>query len=78
MKTIEIVGPGCKNCKKLEENSRKAAEELQIEYEVKKISEIDDIVNSGVMRTPGLIIDGKVVSSGRIPSVSQIKELLES
>lgn len=69
---IKVLGPGCFNCKKLEELTRSALESLAIEAKVEKVSNYQQIMDLGVMRTPGLVINGKVVSSGRIPSVEEI------
>ncbi len=76
MKKIQILGTGCPKCKKLAENAEMAAKELGIEYEIEKITNINDIMNFGVMMTPALAIDGEVKTSGRIPSVDEIKNML--
>lgn len=73
---IEILGSGCPNCKKLEENARKACEELGKKAEFKKITDFGEIASYGVMSTPALVIDGKVRSYGRIPEVNEIKKML--
>jgi len=73
---IKIYGTGCKNCVKLTENAEKAVEELGIEAEVKKVEDMKDIVEAGVMSTPGLGIDGEVKVKGRVPDVEEIKELI--
>jgi small redox-active disulfide protein 2 len=72
---IEILGPGCTNCRKLEENVRRALEETGKKAEVEKITDIRRITEK-IMFTPGLVIDGKVKSEGRIPGVDEIKEWL--
>ncbi|MGB9643293.1 MAG: thioredoxin family protein [Candidatus Ratteibacteria bacterium] len=77
MKKIQILGTGCPKCKKLAENAEMAAKELGIEYEIEKITNINDIMNFGVMMTPALAIDGEVKTSGRIPSVDEIKHILQ-
>lgn len=69
---IKVLGPGCPNCKKLEELTRSALETLAVEAKVDKVTNYQQIMELGVMRTPGLVINGKVVSSGRIPSVEEI------
>jgi small redox-active disulfide protein 2 len=74
---IKVLGTGCANCKNLEAATRKAVEELGIEASVVKEEDIMKIMGYGIMRTPGLVIDEKVVLSGRVPSVSEIKELIE-
>lgn len=73
---IKVLGTGCANCKNLEASTRKAVEELGIEATVVKEEDIVKIMGYGIMRTPGLVIDEKVVLSGRVPSVSEIKELI--
>ncbi|HAV92444.1 TPA: hypothetical protein DCW38_04605 [candidate division WOR-3 bacterium] len=75
---IEILGTGCPKCKKLEENTRKAVEELKIDAEIVKITDIKEIMKYKVMLTPALVVDGKVVLSGRVLSSEGIKPLLKS
>ena len=74
---IEILGTGCPNCKRLEENTKKALEETGKEAKVIKITEIDKIVEYGVMSTPAIVIDGEVKSYGKVASVEEIKGMLE-
>ncbi|HBG71289.1 MAG: redox-active disulfide protein 2 [Bacteroidetes bacterium GWF2_43_63] len=74
---IKVLGTGCANCKNLEAAVRKAVEELNIDATVVKEEDIMKIMGYGIMRTPGLVIDEKVVLSGRVPSVSEIKTLIE-
>ena len=74
---VQILGSGCPNCKRLEENAREAIKALGIEAEIEKITDIDQIMNFGVMMTPGLAIDGVVKSSGKVLSKEQIMELLK-
>ncbi|MDD4583578.1 MAG: thioredoxin family protein [Eubacteriales bacterium] len=73
---IKILGTGCKNCKKLYEATAKAVKELEIEADVLKVENIKDIVNYGVMVTPALVIDEKVMVAGKVPTVTEIKELI--
>ncbi len=73
---ITVVGPGCSNCDKLTKNATQAANELSIEYELKKISDVMEIAATGVLMTPGLIINDKIVSTGKVPSVEAIKTFL--
>ena len=75
--TIQIYGTGCPNCKKLEQLARDAVDELGINAEFEKVKEINDIVAAGIMRTPGLGINGKVVSQGRVPNIEEIKKMLK-
>jgi small redox-active disulfide protein 2 len=73
---IEILGLGCPKCKKLEENARKALEETGKKAEIKKITDINKIIERGIMTTPAILIDGEVKASGRIPDVEEIKKWL--
>lgn len=74
---IEILGMGCPKCEKLYEMAQKAAQELNIEAEFVKVTDINKIMNYGVMVTPALAIDGEVKVAGRIPTVEQIKTWLQ-
>ena len=72
MRTIEVLGSGCANCNRLEANAREAVAMAGVEAEVQHVTDPREIVGRGVMSTPGLVIDGKVVSAGRIPSATDI------
>ena len=74
---IEILGTGCPKCKKLAELVEQAVKESGIEAEITKITEINEIMNYGVMITPALVIDGKVKIAGKIPSLEEIKNWLK-
>jgi small redox-active disulfide protein 2 len=74
---IQILGTGCPKCKKLAENAETAAKELGVDYELEKVTDINKILSFGIMITPGLAIDGKVKSSGKLCSVNEIKEMLK-
>lgn len=74
---IQIFGPGCLNCKTLEQRAQRAAEELGVAAEFEKITEIDAMIEAGIVRTPGLAIDGKLVSQGRVNTVAEIKTMLQ-
>jgi small redox-active disulfide protein 2 len=76
MKMIEVLGPGCANCKKLAENAAAAVRELGLECEVEQITDMNVIIGYRVMLTPALAIDGVVKSSGRVLTVEQIKKIL--
>ena len=76
MKKIQILGTGCPKCKKLSENAEAAAKELGIEYELVKVTDINEIMKFGVMMTPALAVDGEVKSVGKVLSADDIKELL--
>lgn len=73
---IQILGTGCAKCKKMAEMAEKAAKDLGIDYELEKVTEIVEIMQFGVMSTPGLVIDGKVVVAGKVPTEDRMKELL--
>lgn len=73
---IQILGTGCPNCKKLTENAETAAKELGIEYELEKVTQINDITAMGVMMTPALVINGEVKATGKVPSPDDIKAML--
>jgi small redox-active disulfide protein 2 len=73
---IKILGPGCPKCKTLEKVTREAVAGAGIDATVEKIEDIVDILNYGILHTPGLVINGKVVLSGQVPTVNQVKELL--
>ncbi|MCC5850802.1 MAG: TM0996/MTH895 family glutaredoxin-like protein [Verrucomicrobia bacterium] len=73
---LQILGTGCAKCKKLEENARAATSGMDVEIE--KVTQIHDIMKMGVMRTPALAVDGKVVSSGKIFAPDQIKKSHET
>jgi len=73
---IEVLGPGCPKCMNVEQNVKKALAELSVEAEVEKVTDIQKIIQKGVMSTPALVIDGKVVLQGKNPSVDQLKVLI--
>ncbi|MBU1370175.1 MAG: TM0996/MTH895 family glutaredoxin-like protein [Bacteroidetes bacterium] len=75
-KSIKILGTGCPKCKTLEQSVRNVVAEHQLDAEITKVEDIMDIMNYGVMRTPGLVVDEKVVVSGRVPSSTEIKDFL--
>ena len=74
---IKILGTGCPKCKQLEANTKKALEETGKKAEIEKVTDVNKIIEAGVMATPALSIDGKVKSSGKVSSVEEIKELLK-
>ncbi len=77
MMKIEVLGPGCPNCQKLKDNVDDAARGLGLEYELQSITGIEDIVARGVMATPALVVNGEVRMSGKVPSVEEIRGLLD-
>jgi small redox-active disulfide protein 2 len=78
MKTIQILGTGCPKCKKLAENAEAAAEGLGVEYELVKVTDLNEIIRLGAMMTPGLAIDGELRSSGKVLSAEEIRALLRN
>lgn len=74
---IKVLGSGCKNCVALKENTEVALKETGIEAEVVKVEEIKDIIAYGVMQTPALVIDEKVVSFGKVLKPKDIIKILE-
>jgi len=76
MKDIKILGTGCPKCKKLGELAEKAAKELGIDYRIEKVSDLNEIMDFGIMITPALVVNGKVKIAGKIPKVEDIKKIL--
>jgi small redox-active disulfide protein 2 len=74
---IEVLGPGCTNCRKLEQDVNAALGELGIEAEVVKVTDLNKISSYGVLMTPGLVINSKVYSSGKIPVMATLKKWIE-
>ncbi|DAB41191.1 MAG TPA: thioredoxin family protein [Sulfurovum sp. UBA12169] len=75
---IEILGTGCSKCKALEEAAKQAAAQSGKFVQIEKIEDIQKIMEYGVMSTPGLVIDGKVVSTGKLLSIDEIKKIIQS
>jgi len=75
---IKILGTGCPRCKALEQYTRNAVSELGIPADIEKVEDIAKIMEYGILHTPGLVINGKVVMSGRVPSASEIKEIINN
>ena len=73
---IQILGTGCARCKTLTANAERAVRDLGLKAEIEKVTEIRDIMKFQILMTPGLVIDGKVKTAGRIPSSEEIKQLL--
>lgn len=74
---IQVLGPGCRKCAQLAEQADAAAKELGLEYEIEKISDMNEIMSFGVFMTPGLVVDGEVKSVGKVPSVEALKKMLK-
>ena len=75
---IEILGTGCSKCKTLEENAKQALAKIGGFHEIKKVEDIIEIMNYGVMSTPALVVDGIVKSSGKVLSVEEIVKILSN
>jgi small redox-active disulfide protein 2 len=73
---IKVLGPGCMNCKTLETRTQEAVAALQVAATVEKVQDIMEIATYGILRTPGLVIDETVVSSGRVPTIEEIKGMI--
>ena len=73
MLTVKILGPGCANCKKLEAVAREAASQAGIEADFVKVTDMKDILTYDIIHTPGLVINEKVVSSARLPTVAEVQ-----
>jgi len=76
MVKIQILGTGCPKCKKLTENAEKATRELDGDYEIIKVTDINEIMKFGVMMTPALAFENKVKSVGKVLSVEEIKKII--
>lgn len=76
MKKLQVLGTGCPRCKKLAEMVDLAAKELNLDYELQKVTNIDEITDFGVMSTPALAVDGEVKVSGGLPSMDEIKDMI--
>ncbi len=76
MLTIKVLGSGCANCHKVEELAKQAVAQLSIDAKVELVTDMKEIMRYGVMQTPGIVINEKVVSSGRVPALSQITTLI--
>lgn len=76
MKKLQVLGTGCPKCTKLAENAEAAAKALGVEYEMEKVTDINQILKFGVMMTPALVVDGVVKIVGKVPDAEQIKPML--
>lgn len=74
---IKVLGTGCTNCKNLEKATFNAVAELGIDAQIEKVEDIQKIMAYGIMRTPALVIDEKVALYGRVPSVKELKEIIQ-
>ena len=73
MKNLKVLGTGCANCKTTMKLIEEAAKEKGIEIQLEKVEQLQDIMAYGVMSTPGVVVDGKVVCTGRVPTPREIK-----
>ena len=73
---IKVLGPGCKNCENLADNTKAALKELGLEAEIEKVTDYGEIAGYGILSTPGLVVDDKVVSSGKVLKPKDIVKLL--
>jgi small redox-active disulfide protein 2 len=77
MKKLQVLGTGCPKCKKLAENVEAAAQALGIDYELEKVTDVNDIISFGVAVTPALAIDGDVKFAGKLADIGELKNLLQ-
>ena len=77
MKRIQVLGPGCAKCEKLNQNAQQAVAQSGVEASVEKVTDINAIVGFGVMTTPALVVDGEVKLVGKVASPEEIARLLE-
>ena len=73
---IKVLGTGCARCKQLEKTVRQAVDDMGLDATVEKVSELTDIMAYGIMQTPGLVIDGEIRLTGRVPKLEEMKSLL--
>jgi small redox-active disulfide protein 2 len=76
MLKVLVLGSGCKNCHTVQERAKQAVAEMGVDADVQLVTEMQTIMRYGVMQTPAIVINEKVVSTGRVPATSQIKQLL--
>jgi len=76
MKKLQILGGGCARCETLAEMAEAAAKRLGIEYEIEKVTDLNDITNFGVMTTPALAVNGVVKVAGRVPTAEEIEAMI--
>ena len=76
MLNIKILGSGCTNCKNLEKLCREVVTENKLEANIEKVTDIKEIVSYGIMSTPGLVVNGKILSSGKLPTKNTLQHWL--
>lgn len=77
MKILKVLGSGCPKCRKLAERTEEAAQKIGLEYELRKVTDVDKILSYGVMMTPALVINEQLKFSGRLPMVDELVEILK-
>jgi small redox-active disulfide protein 2 len=77
VKKLQVLGPGCANCEELCRRTEEAAKALGLDYELEKVKELQEIMAFGVFTIPALVVDGEVKVAGQLPSVNEIKKMLE-
>lgn len=75
---IKVLGPGCVKCRGLDHRTRKAVAELNLDATVLKVEDLQQIMHYGILRTPALVIDDKVIFSGKLPTYTELKEILRN
>ena len=75
---IKILGTGCPKCKETEKNIKKVVEKLGIKVSIEKVEDIEKIIEYGVLSTPAVVVDGKIVISGKVPSEQDIVDILDA
>jgi small redox-active disulfide protein 2 len=74
---VRVFGPGCANCRRLEATAREALDALHYPYDLSKVEQLSEIAAAGVLRTPALEIDGRLVLQGRVPGVTEMRHIFE-
>lgn len=77
MKKLQILGTGCPSCNRLAELTKQAATEMNLEFEMEKVTQIDRILSFDVASTPALVVDGQVRVVGRVPTVAELKQIIQ-
>ncbi len=75
---IQVAGPGCMNCKTTEQRVLNACAELNLDADISHVTDYNEIAKLGVLRTPAVVIDGEIVVMGRVPTVAELKNLLQA